>query len=229
MKSPLCTVLPAFLFLFSERFLYSILSPPILFICILLVILFMVIFIKFGLFKKVYMFLTNILITKMTNRKEDKQFDAISREITMEDAILILMYANKNKPITGRLMFVKQIFLLIKEIFPFLDEPSSFYPAQFGPFSVVFAKTIDKLIEDGDIKAEYSTDDMGNELHRFTLTGEGIHHASVSFDKLPDTYKDLIIRKRKGWDQLGYTGIVRLVYAKYPEYTIYSKIKEEVE
>lgn len=161
--------------------------------------------------------------------KKEKELKKLELELTPEDAILILLYANKNKPITGRLMFVKQIFLLVKEIFPFLDKKLRFYPAQFGPFSVPFAKSIDRLIKEGYIKAEYSINDIGNELHRFTLTEKGMHRASQSFNKLPPKYRDLIVRKRKGWDQLGYTGIVRLAYAKYPEYTIYSKIKDEVE
>jgi len=61
------------------------------------------------------------------------------------------------------------------------------------------------------------------------LTDNGKERALISFSKLPNNYKDIISRKRKGWDQLGYTGIVRFVYAKYPEYAVYSKIKNEVE
>jgi len=50
--------------------------------------------------------------------EEDKKDNETLNGLTVEDAILILMYANKDKPITGRLMFVKQIFLLSKEIIP---------------------------------------------------------------------------------------------------------------
>ena len=65
-------------------------------------------------------------------------------------------------------------------------------------------------------------------LYRFCLSDEGKIRGEQSFNKLPDELKDIIRRKRRGWDQLGYTGIVRLVYAKYPEYIVASTIKDEV-
>lgn len=145
------------------------------------------------------------------------------------DGIFILMYANKDKPITGRLVFVKEIFLLAKEVIPQLDKKYQFFPADFGPYSTVFANTVDQLINKKCIKVEFTTNDFGEPLHRFSLTDGGKIEALKSFDKLSESLKNIIMLKRKGWDQLGYTGIVRLVYAKYPMYTVNSKIKDKVE
>lgn len=156
--------------------------------------------------------------------KKEKELE----ELTPEDAILILLYANKNKPITGKLMFVKQAFLLAKELIPQLDKKFKFYPANFGPYSKVFAKEVNKLIEKGIIKLEVKTEG-GKEIFRFRLSEDAIEKAKQSFNKLPNELKFKIIRKRKGWDQLGYTGIVRFVYTKYPEYTIYSEIKGDID
>ena len=163
------------------------------------------------------------------NKKEGVMESNNLEQLTVEDAIFILLYANKDKLIRGRLMFVKQSFLLSKEIIPQLDEKFEFFPAHFGPFSKVFATKVDKLIQEGYIKTIVSEDNIGNITHKFSLTDIGKEAASRSFNKLPESYKNIIIRKRKGWDQLGYFGIVRLVYTKYPDYTINSKIRDKVD
>ena len=148
--------------------------------------------------------------------------------ISEKDGIFILMCANKEKPITGRLVFVKEIFLLAKEIIPQLDSKYQFFPADFGPYSTIFANTVDELLNKKLIKVEYMVNSFGEPLHRFSLTNNGIIEASKSFDKLSNQLKNTIIMKRRWWDHLGYTGIVRLVYSKYPNYTIYSKIKGKI-
>ena len=47
--------------------------------------------------------------------------------------------------------------------------------------------------------------------------------------KIPEELRILLERKSSTWDQLGYRGIVRLVYTRYPEYTGKSRILELVE
>ena len=178
--------------------------------------------------KKVYILIGNVNL-RMKSKDKGVEKNNILNELTVEDAVLILLYANKDKPIRGRLMFVKQSFLLSKEVIPQLDEKFEFFPAHFGPFSKVFATKVDKLIQEGYIKTILSEDDLGNITHKFSLTDIGKEAAFHSFDKLSEIYKDIIIRKRKGWDQLGYIGILRLVYTKYPEYTVNSKIRDKVE
>lgn len=165
----------------------------------------------------------------MSQSKEpkNKTQSIILDTITIEEWILILLYAQKDKPITGKLMFVKQAFLLAKDVFPSIDERFEFYPASFGPYSKEFAKSMNKLIEKGDIHLEVKKEG-DNEIYRFRLSKDGEESAKKVFNKLPDEYKKIIQRKRRGWDQLGYTGIVRLVYTKYPEYAIASKIKESI-
>jgi len=164
----------------------------------------------------------------MPQSKESKnEAQSILDTITIEEWILILLYAQKDKPITGKLMFVKQAFLLAKDVFPSIEEKFKFYPASFGPYSKEFAKSVNKLIEKGDISLEVKKEG-DNEIYRFRLSKNGEEIIKNTFNKLPDEYKKIIQRKRRGWDQLGYTGIVRLVYTKYPEYAIASKIKESV-
>lgn len=147
--------------------------------------------------------------------------------ITIDEWILIILYAQKDKPVTGKLMFVKQAFLLAKDVFPSIEEKFKFYPASFGPYSKEFAKSVNKLIEKGDVSLEVKKEG-DNKIYRFRLSENGEETAKNAFNKLPDEYKNIIQRKRRGWDQLGYTGIVRLVYTKYPEYAVSSKIKESI-
>jgi len=158
-------------------------------------------------------------------KPEDNDF---FESITPEDIVLTILYAQKDKPLTGKLMFVKQVFLFTKEIVPGLDDKMKFFPYSFGPYSSKFAQVVNKLINDGIIGVEKKVDD-DREIYRFSLTEKGLEKAEKSFNKFPEKVRAIIKRKRRGWDQLGYTGIVRLVYTKYPEYIVNSSIKDEVE
>ena len=155
----------------------------------------------------------------LQSNNEESRIDSIS----IDEWILILLYAQKDKPITGKLMFVKQAFLLAKDVIPSLGARFKFYPYSFGPYSKEFAKSVNDLIEKG-----YITLEVDNDIYRFRLSTKGKEIAEDAFNKLPDKYKMILKRKRRGWDQLGYTGIVRLVYTKYPEYAVNSKIVETV-
>lgn len=159
----------------------------------------------------------------LQSNNEESRIDSIS----VDEWILILLYAQKDKPITGKLMFVKQAFLLAKDVIPSLDARFKFYPYSFGPYSKEFAKSVNDLIEKGYITLEVKREG-DNDIYRFRLSEKGKEIAEDAFNKLPDKYKMIMKRKRRGWDQLGYTGIVRLVYTKYPEYAVHSKIVETV-
>lgn len=141
-----------------------------------------------------------------------------------DDWVLALLYANNRKPLYGKLMLVKEMFLITKEMAPELDNELQFFAWDFGPYSEVLAKRVDALIEEGLIDAEGSGGDF-----IFKLTPDGERHAQEVMSRLPVGLTTLLERKRRAWDQLGYRGIVRLVYTRYPEYTGKSKILEMVE
>ena len=63
-------------------------------------------------------------------------------------------------------------------------------------------------------------------LEQFRITNKGKEYVSDVFESFSDDLKEIIREKRKGWDQLGYDGILRLVYQKYPEYIEKSEIKK---
>lgn len=201
------------------------------FVVLIAISLLLVIFLKLGFVEKLYISIISLLFVEMGEEPETGGNTYKKNEwlesFDVEDALLTLLYAQKDKPMTGKLMFVKQIFLLSNEVIPELKEKFKFFPYSFGPYSQIFAKAINKLIDEKTILVEV-TQIEENVLYRFCLSDDGKVKAEQSFNKLPDDLKEIIIRKRRGWDQLGYTGMVRLVYTKYPEFIIASKIKDEV-
>jgi uncharacterized protein YwgA len=141
-----------------------------------------------------------------------------------DDWVLALLYANKCKPLYGKLMLVKEIFLIMKEMAPELDNELQFFPYDLGPYSKVLAERVDILVQQGLIYLEGSGGDF-----IFRLTPEGEQRAQEAMNRLPVRLRESLERKRRAWDQLGYRGIVRLVYTRYPEYAGKSKILELVE
>lgn len=141
-----------------------------------------------------------------------------------DDWVLALLLANNRKPLHGKLMLVKEMFLIAKEMVPDLDSELQFFPYDLGPYSKVLAERVDALVKEGLVEVEGSGGDF-----IFRLTPEGERQAQEVMSKMPEELRSLLERKRRAWDQLGYRGIVRLVYTRYPEYTGKSRILEVVE
>jgi len=155
----------------------------------------------------------------------DKEIEEMP-ELTVEEWILVLMYSRKDKPIRGKLMLVKQMFLLTKEIVPKLNEKLKFYPYDYGPYSTVLARTLNELIKQKKIIHKIIKE--GYLREEFELTEKGREEGKRVFSKVPTEIQDRVINLRKSTDQLGYTGIVRYVYSKYPEYKVFSQIEDMI-
>ncbi len=149
-----------------------------------------------------------------------------AKGLSAEDWILALLKVS-DRPIYGRLMLVKEIFLISKEIDPKLDKELDFFPYDLGPYSTILARKLNEMVEHGLIEARSGEGAEGEYI--FTLTDSGNEAAQRVLDSLSTEKKELLTRKRRGWDQLGYRGIVRLVYSKYPEYAGKSRIREVAE
>lgn len=148
--------------------------------------------------------------------------------LNFEDLIFILLNANNSKSIHGKIVFVKQMFLLSKEIFPEFFSEMNFYPSDYGPFSKKLMKKIDELIDQGFIKKVKYSNPYGSKTTRYILTKKGIDKANNLYGIISNKKKDKIITSRDMWESLGYKGVLRFVYSKYPEYTIKSKILDEL-
>ena len=148
--------------------------------------------------------------------------------LTPEDWVLAFFYACpdkeiRNPEINGTLMFIKQFFVFIKEIKKDLDPIFSFIPYDYGPYSFVLKKAIDELVKEGYIIEKQSQDRVD-----YFLTEKGIQRAKDLQTHIDEKILKKLENLRKDATQLGYSGVLRYVYTKYPEYTTASKIKQSV-
>jgi hypothetical protein len=134
----------------------------------------------------------------------------------------MLLYA-QDKPIYGRTSLMKQVFLLVNEILG-MDQVQNprYVKHRFGMYSFSVANAISTLEFAGLVERQGR---KNTNVERFTLSKKGRRYVAPIFAKLPDHTQRTIMEKRKGWDQLGYDGILRYVYQKYPEYHDTSVLK----
>lgn len=145
------------------------------------------------------------------------------KEFTLADTTLLLLYAQTDKPVFGRILLMKELFLLINEVLGKEEvQDAKFVPYLYGMYSFALGNVFKNLEFAGYI------DRVGkpnSKLEHFKLTDMGKRLAKQIWCKLPESTQQEIENKRKGWDQLGVEGILRLVYEKYPEYTKNSYVK----
>src|SRR2546427_9409958 len=148
--------------------------------------------------------------------------------VTVDDLVLGLLYAEQDRPVKGGLMMMKLLFLVGKEIEPGVDQMLSFFPKDFGPYSQKVASSLNRLEQKSLITSRKSAAESGDlERTDFRLTPEGKERARLAFEKLRPETRAKVHQLRRGAEEFGYSGILRYVYSKYPEYADSSKIKEE--
>jgi hypothetical protein len=145
------------------------------------------------------------------------------KKYTLSDTALILLYAQTDKPVFGRILLMKEIFLLINEILGKKEvQDAKFVPYLYGMYSFALGNILKNLEFAGYIDRAGKPN---SKLEHFKLTNRGKSLAKQIWCRLPESTQREIENKRKGWDQLGVEGILRLVYEKYPEYTKDSYVK----
>lgn len=157
----------------------------------------------------------------INNLKENKV-------INLPDLILTLFYAQKDNPIMGMILLMKEIFLMQNEFAPEENikvQDAEFISYKYGPYSIDVDKVID-LMEDHGLIISSGRKSTNKEI--FYLTSMGEERAKKVFNKLNSSQQSKLSQLRKGWDQLGVKGILRLVYRNYPNYTEDSEIIKKV-
>lgn len=152
----------------------------------------------------------------------------MENSLTPEDWVLIFIYAGhnraaKNPAINGMLMFTKQFFVFVTEVKSDLQEHFNFIPFDYGPYSFVLTQIINDLVNEDYIVVEKSDDRQD-----FILTNKGVEKAEMLSKNLDEKTKQTLENLRREATQLGYRGVLRYVYSRYPEYTTASKIRERV-
>ena len=140
-----------------------------------------------------------------------------------------MLLAGRNRPIRGKLMLMKTMFIAAKEIVPEADKALAFYPKDYGPFSRHVAVGVEHLVRSGFVLARGAGEERETDRTDFSLTPTGKAQASQLFERLPAEVRKRIGELRDGAEEMGYTGIVRYVYAMYPEYISASKIRKAIQ
>lgn len=154
--------------------------------------------------------------------KAKKVLESIKiKPYSLKDLIFIILSA-QDKPIHGRILLMKELFLLYKRVLSEVSENPKFVPYRFGPYSFHLTELIHTLRDDGFIKIEGRPNSRSES---FSLTENGMKYGLVVFKKLPKETQQLIKEKRKGWDQLGVDGILNYVYTHYKKYKEKSVLK----
>lgn len=145
-----------------------------------------------------------------------------------KDYVLSVLGAEPDRPVRGTLMLTKLLFLVSREIDPRAADELKFYAFDYGPFSKVLMETVERLVADQAVSTGTAPSNLGGERVEYRLTDRGRSLSTQSLDLLGPEIVGRLQKLRKGADQLGYNGILRLVYTRYPEFATASKIREEV-
>lgn len=161
--------------------------------------------------------------TRLYNHEKAKKIFAElkSKKFSLKDLIMILLYAQDN-PIHGKTLLIKELFLLYKRVLSEKTQDPKFVKYRFGPYSFHLMETVTTMNSDGYLEVKGR---RNSNSESFRLTNKGKKHAKEIFNKLPTTTKKDVIKKRKGWDQLGTDGILNYVYTHYPSYKSKSVLK----
>ena len=183
--------------------------------------------------KKYRIFVENVSALHLEAREINEMLNAIlineneyiirgSAVYSLRDVVLFLLYAHPKRPICGRIMITKQVFLAIKEVLGDAQvENPRFVPYRYGPYSFTLAHTLSNMKYDGliDVRGKKNT-----QSEFFLLTDRGKKTANEKFNALATKQQNVLGDKRKSWDQLHQKGILSYVYDRYPEYTSNSRI-----
>lgn len=156
---------------------------------------------------------------------KDSQDDAPDEEGVDEKSeivqhILALFMSDDAAPIRGRIMLVKETFLLVKEIVPELSETVRFFPYQWGPYSNDVAKAVNWLIDNGHVETTKE-----NRETVYSLTPEGRNFAQKATRAIEEDVLENIAKMKRTTHEIGLTRLLRFIYSQYPQYATHSRGK----
>ncbi len=139
----------------------------------------------------------------------------------IHDYLLALFVANNAEPIRGRIMLIKQAFILFKEIVPELKSKVKFFPYEWGPYSNDIAAGINEMITKGYIGVRTEGRDK-----IYYLTPLGLKQAKSAIQSIPKDYLEDIERMKMTTQEMGLSRLLRFIYSNYPQYAKYSRGRE---
>lgn len=151
------------------------------------------------------------------------EFDALEvPEFSLRDLVLVVLVA-QDKPVHGRILLMKEVFLMREEVLKGRSSDPHFVPYRFGPHSFHVEGLLRELAADGVLEARGRANSNSESLR---LTARGRELAAEVLGRLSEGERGAAAAKRMGWDQLGARGVLDYVYARYPGYRDKSIVKK---
>ncbi len=149
--------------------------------------------------------------------------------LSIEDAVILLAGTYPDFEVSGKLVMQKEMFLLEKSFAPehrINIRPMEFVPFHMGPYSKRLKQVLQDLQDAGIIETRPLA---GRKGVAYKLTDRGKRLAEERKNLLQPEVWEQLRRRRRGWDELGSHGLLRLVYQDFSAYAGKSQIKEQVE
>lgn len=132
---------------------------------------------------------------------------------------LLLLNAIDNEPIKGKTIFMKELFLISKNILE-LEEITDFEADNYGPSSDYVSNTLEDL----------EVVKLLNKINgRYMLTDSGKEIVDIIKKDISENEVDMIEDMKRLCNNLNTDEILALVYYTYPEMTIESLVKDKIE
>ncbi|MDI6737646.1 MAG: UPF0175 family protein [Nanoarchaeota archaeon] len=122
-------------------------------------------------------------------------------------SLLLLLSANSNSPINGRLWYQKELFLISKNNKE-VEEEACFEAYLWGPHSELADNTMEELVQIGVVRQEGS---------RYELTPLGKEIAKEISKKTPKEEQELIEDVKEFFNNLSKDELLMFIYASYPD------------
>lgn len=134
-------------------------------------------------------------------------------------SFIVLLLGSTGMPIRGRILLIKEAFLFLQDLKGVLIDPPElfFFPHKYGPYSRYLINKLKELRIEGIISIE-------NNKILLNENGKRI------FNRMKRTYTaealQSIVDYRIRLDQKGTDGIMKVVYERFSEYTVKSRVRE---
>lgn len=131
--------------------------------------------------------------------------------IPLENTILLLLVAQKDKPIWGIEMLIGQLIMSREKLFP-ESEPITLQV--HGKCKRLFSRSVEKAIE--NLRWNGLVDARGRintNFYHLQITEKGQGHVTNLFNGLDSETRERLRDLRIGWDQLGTDGMKNLLNA----------------
>jgi len=130
-----------------------------------------------------------------SHKKAEKVFLKLkSKKFSIRDLVLILLYA-QDKPLHGRTLLTKELFLLYKSILFEKSQDPKFVKYRLGPYSFHLMEMISTSSSDGLIQVKGR---RNSNSESFRLTQKGKKYAKKIFNEVSASTRKEIIQKTKG-------------------------------